>query len=83
MFLPKIRCLSHVRLWWLHWCALVYLVPVAVSAHNGILATARPIEGIVIDGDAGDWPSNDYLCQMLGHPWEELRTKDWTQDHPP
>ncbi len=20
MFLPKIRCLSHVRLWWLHWC---------------------------------------------------------------
>jgi len=37
--------------------ALVYLVPVAVSAHNGILATARPIEGIVIDGDAGDWPA--------------------------
>ena len=26
---------------------------------------------------------NDYLCQMLGYPWEELRTKDWTQDHPP
>ncbi|HCV22711.1 MAG TPA: hypothetical protein DGN59_04570 [Candidatus Latescibacteria bacterium] len=33
------------------------MVPVAVSAHNGILATARPIEGIVIDGDAGDWPA--------------------------
>ena len=26
---------------------------------------------------------NDHLCQMLGYPWEELRTKDWTQDHPP
>ena len=36
---------------------LLYLtVPCPISAHNGAVAIAVPLEGITIDGDLSDWP---------------------------
>ncbi|MSR82284.1 MAG: hypothetical protein EXS58_05085 [Candidatus Latescibacteria bacterium] len=31
--------------------------PLAVFAHNGQVALAVPVQGIVVDGDLGDWPA--------------------------
>ena len=33
------------------------LVPATVSAHNGAVALAVPVNGIAIDGDLSDWPA--------------------------
>ena len=32
------------------------LLAVPLSAHNGAVAIAVPVEGIVVDGDLSDWP---------------------------
>ncbi|MBW2256105.1 MAG: hypothetical protein JRI25_16105 [Deltaproteobacteria bacterium] len=32
-------------------------LPCPISAHNGAVAIAVPVEGIVVDGDLGDWPA--------------------------
>jgi hypothetical protein len=35
---------------------LLLLVAVPLSAHNGAVAIAVPVEGIVVHGDLSDWP---------------------------
>jgi len=34
----------------------VFLLPCSALAHNGAVALAFPVEGIVVDGDFSDWP---------------------------
>jgi hypothetical protein len=36
--------------------AIVLLSPLPLRAHNGAVAIAVPVEGIVADGDLSDWP---------------------------
>ena len=43
---------------------VLLLIAVPLYAHNGAVTTAAPVEGIVVDGDLGDWP--DEL------PWHEI-----------
>ena len=38
------------------WLSLLYVLP--AEAHNGAVALAVPIEGIVVDGDLSDWPED-------------------------
>ena len=39
------------------WLLLLWLtIPGPISAHNGAVAIAVPVEGITIDGDLSDWP---------------------------
>ena len=45
----------------------VSLYAVAAPAHNGEVAFAVPVEGIVIDGDLSDWPvSTQYAIERVG-----------------
>lgn len=37
-------------------CLLTCNVAVSIQAHNGYIAVAQPIEGVLIDGDLSDWP---------------------------
>ena len=39
-------------------CIALTLVPVSARAHNGSLAVAVPVEGITVDGDLSDWPTD-------------------------
>ena len=34
------------------------LIPTSIRAHNGSVAIAVPLEGIVLDGDLSDWPED-------------------------
>ena len=36
----------------------VALLPAGVQAHNGEIAIAAPVQGIVVDGDLADWPAD-------------------------
>ncbi len=49
--------------------SLILLLPLAVplSAHNGAVAIAVPVEGIVVDGDLSDWPEG-----IKSYPIHEL-----------
>ncbi len=47
---------KHMVIWILSLLLLCFSSPVA--AHNGKVALAYPIEGIVIDGDPTDWPEH-------------------------
>ncbi|MBT7915742.1 SpoIIE family protein phosphatase, partial [Candidatus Bathyarchaeota archaeon] len=40
---------------WISGCCMV-LTALSAQAHNGAVAIAVPLEGIVIDGDLSDWP---------------------------
>ncbi|HJP29818.1 MAG TPA: two-component regulator propeller domain-containing protein [Candidatus Latescibacteria bacterium] len=38
------------------------------------------IVGMAFTSTKKGWlAANDYLCEMLGYPWEELRIKDWVE----
>ena len=37
---------------------LLVLAVLPLQAHNGAVAIAVPVEGIVVDGDLSDWPDN-------------------------
>ena len=58
------------------WLSLFY--PSSVQAHNGRVALAAPVEGIIVDGDLSDWPESRVrypICLLEGG----TRPKD-TQD---
>ena len=44
------------------------LASLSGSAHNGAVAIAVPVEGIVVDGDLAEWPDG-----MSWHPIEEYQ----------
>ena len=44
----------------------VLLLATPLLAHNGDVAIAVPVEGIVVDGDLSDWPERTY--EILGSP---------------
>lgn len=50
--------ISKAKRW--HICLLVFYTfsSIPSEAHNGAMAFAYPVEGIVIDGDLSDWPSD-------------------------
>lgn len=35
---------------------LLFALSRSIEAHNGAVAIAAPLEGIIIDGDLSDWP---------------------------
>ena len=37
-------------------CLIVVTMPIEANAHNGKVALAVPVEGIMVDGDLSDWP---------------------------
>ncbi len=48
-----------------------------VRAHNGAVAIAVPVEGIVVDGDLSDWPEGcctDSIAVFLFHLTSGLTT---------
>ena len=56
---------------------LLLLLAVPLSAHNGAVAIAVPVEGIVVDGDLGDWPEGcctDSIAVFLFHLTSGLTT---------
>jgi hypothetical protein len=56
---------------------LLLLLAVPLSAHNGAVAIAVPVEGIVVDGDLSDWPEGcctDSIAVFLFHLTSGLTT---------
>ncbi|MCF7765003.1 MAG: hypothetical protein K9N62_15145 [Verrucomicrobia bacterium] len=49
--------------WLCAWVAMVSQAP--LCAHNGAVAVARPVAGIVVDGEFSDWPP-DLPVQTIG-----------------
>jgi signal transduction histidine kinase len=47
--------------------ALLGLVVAPALAHNGKLAVARPLQGIVVDGDLSDWPTDLRSYRLTNH----------------
>ena len=64
---------------WIFWAGVLLLLSlsVPVEAHNGAVAIAVPVEGIVIDGDLSDWPEGmrRYAIE-LPEPAYGVRPKD-------
>ena len=56
-------------------CLAMTIMPIATDAHNGKVALAVPVEGIVVDGDLSDWPEDivRYPILFLEHG---IRPKD-------
>ena len=48
--------LSGISFWAMQSLILLLLLAVPLNAHNGAVAIAVPVEGIVVDGDLSDWP---------------------------
>jgi hypothetical protein len=47
------------------WLLRGFSGPPSVEAHNGSVAIAVPVEGIVVDGDFSDWPEGMTRCPIL------------------
>jgi hypothetical protein len=47
-----------------------------LSAHNGAVAIAVPVEGIVVDGDLSDWPGEMDWYQISVHDEDSLRESE-------
>ncbi len=52
-------------------CLLLALLAVGADAHNGEMAVAVPVEGIVCDGDLSDWPDG-----LPRHPIDTVKWLD-------
>jgi hypothetical protein len=50
---------------------LLLILPCSTQAHNGAVAIAVPVEGIVVDGDLSDWP-----VEMQEYPITTNQPKD-------
>lgn len=65
--------LSGISFWAMQSLILLLLLAVPLNAHNGAVAIAVPVEGIVVDGDLSDWPEEVpwlpvELFFLEGHP---------------
>ena len=52
------RCIQRIRAIVLGVTLLSFTLPHSIHAHNGAVALAYPMEGIIVDGDLGDWPDS-------------------------
>ena len=55
------------------WLCLLYVPP--AEAHNGAVALAVPVEGIIVDGNLSDWPEDMRRYPIL-LPEAGVRPKD-------